>query len=461
MAAPSNIVWGSIVNSKAKLGISVTETSITSSTVYLHIEVWLALRWNINDSSNTLTFTYTDGGSSTGYSTITQNNLALNFGTTSGSGWSESASQQKVFERDDSWSRVSTNRTLEFSSSLGPLAGEAYTVSASTTYTVPAQSVTTHIVSYDANGGSGAPSSQTKVYGSILTLSSTIPTRNQYNFVTWNTARNGSGTNRAPGSLYGEDVDVTLYAQWSPWTHTLRYDLNGGTGNFPDQTQTTGNVVTMHSGIPTRTGYTFLGWYFDADGNGRILEPGHAYHYVQNGGVAMLTAQWEINVYTITFNANGGYGAPSPQEKTHGVNLTLSSITPSRAGYTFKGWGNSSSTTTVSYQPGGTYSNNANITLYAIWEVLFNEDFVDINLYLDGTCYAREYIEDDSFYIDKYGILHANEFIEQSSNDGLFFVDSNSSFTAVKFVEGELVKLVDDLGNLLIDENGNYLVCVN
>ncbi len=314
MAAPSNTVWGSIVNDKGRLGISVTQTSMTATMVYLHIEVWLALKWNINDSSNTFTFTYTDSGNPTGYSTITQDNLVLNFGTTSGSGWSESSSQQKVFERDDSWSRTGTNRILEFSSSLGPLAGDAYTVSVSTTYTAPAQ---THTVSYDANGGTGAPAAQTKVWGSILTLSSTVPTRNQYNFVTWNTARNGSGTNRAPGSLYGDDVDITLYAQWSPWTHTLRYDLNGGTGNFPDQIQTTGNVVIMHSDIPTRPGYKFLGWYFDADGNGRILEPGHAYHYVQNGGIAMLTAQWEVsNVAYVKHN--GSYVACNTYCKSNG-----------------------------------------------------------------------------------------------------------------------------------------------
>ena len=72
----------------------------------------------------------------------------------------------------------------------------------------------THTVTYNANGGTGAPASQTKVWGSVLTLSSTIPTRTGYDFVIWNTAANGSGSSYAPGSSYGYDADMTLYAIW-------------------------------------------------------------------------------------------------------------------------------------------------------------------------------------------------------------------------------------------------------
>lgn len=291
MAAPSNTVWGSVVNDKAKLGISVTQTSLTDSKVYLHIEVWLAVKWNINDSSNTLQFTYTDAGSSTGYSTITQNNLALNFGTTSGSGWSESDSQQKVFEYDDNWSKLSTNRILEFSSSLGALASDGYTVSVSTSYTVPAQ---THTVTYNANGGSGAPASQTKVYGTILTLSSTKPTRSYYNFKNWNTAQNGTGTSYNPGGQYGADADVILYAQWTPYTHTVAYDANGGSGVPAPQTKTYGTALYVSTDIPTRNGYKFIGWNTDKNGNGTSYASGATYGYDQNGGTVILYAQWEI-----------------------------------------------------------------------------------------------------------------------------------------------------------------------
>ena len=75
--------------------------------------------------------------------------------------------------------------------------------------------------------------------------------------------------------------------------------------------------------------------------------------------------------FTVSYNANGGTGAPASQTKTYGVNLTLSSTIPTRAGYAFKGWA-TSSTGTVAYQAGGTYSANSAVTLYAVWELLGN-----------------------------------------------------------------------------------------
>ncbi len=72
--------------------------------------------------------------------------------------------------------------------------------------------------------------------------------------------------------------------------------------------------------------------------------------------------------FTVSYNANGGTGAPASQTKTYGVNLTLSSTIPTRAGYAFKGWA-TSSTGAVAYPAGGTYTANSAITLYAVWEV--------------------------------------------------------------------------------------------
>ena len=72
-----------------------------------------------------------------------------------------------------------------------------------------------HTVSYNANGGSGAPGAQTKIYGTNLTLSSTVPTRSGYSFAGWNTNSSGTGTNYAAGATYSSESDVTLYAKWS------------------------------------------------------------------------------------------------------------------------------------------------------------------------------------------------------------------------------------------------------
>ena len=86
----------------------------------------------------------------------------------------------------------------------------------------------THTVHYDANKGTGAPIDDQKIYGEDLVISSSQPTREGYKFIGWNTCVDGSGNTYQPGVKYSDDVDLTLYAQWEPITHTVHYDANGG-----------------------------------------------------------------------------------------------------------------------------------------------------------------------------------------------------------------------------------------
>lgn len=72
--------------------------------------------------------------------------------------------------------------------------------------------------------------------------------------------------------------------------------------------------------------------------------------------------------YKVTYNANGGSGAPEAQTKYYKHTLKLSSTKPSRSNYTFKGWATSSTATTATYQPGANLTTNANVTLYAVWQ---------------------------------------------------------------------------------------------
>lgn len=76
-----------------------------------------------------------------------------------------------------------------------------------------------------------------------------------------------------------------------------------------------------------------------------------------------------LDSYTVTYNGNGNTGGtvPAKQTKYYGKSLTLSSSQPTKTGYTFLGWGTSSTATTASYQPGGSYTSNSAVTLYAIW----------------------------------------------------------------------------------------------
>ena len=80
--------------------------------------------------------------------------------------------------------------------------------------------------------------------------------------------------------------------------------------------------------------------------------------------------------YTVTYNANGGSGAIANQTKWYGEALTLSTAKPTKSGYTFKGWATSTanaSAGTVNYASGASYTSNAALTLYAVWELAYSK----------------------------------------------------------------------------------------
>lgn len=227
----------------------------------------------------------------------------------------------------------------------------------------------TYAITYNANGGSGAPVAQTKTYGVNLTLSSTKPTRTGFNFVNWNTNSAGTGSSYSAGGTYSANSAATLYAQWNPYTHTVAFNANGGSGAPASQTKTYGSTITLSSTKPTRSGYTFVKWNTKKDGTGTSYSPGQTYGSDQNGGTVTLYAIWSADTYTISYNANGGSGAPATQSKTHGVALILSSTIPTRAGYKFAGWNTNAAGNGTTYAAGSTYTGNASATLYAQWKV--------------------------------------------------------------------------------------------
>ena len=150
-------------------------------------------------------------------------------------------------------------------------------------------------------------------------------------------------------------------------SYTVTYNANGGSGAPSNQTKWHGTALILSSTKPTRSGYAFQGWATSASGS---VAYAAGASYTANSSVT-LYAIWKANTYPVTYNANGGSGAPAAQTKTYGKALTLSSTKPTRTNYTFKGWGTSASATTVTYSAGATYSANAAITLYAIWELAY------------------------------------------------------------------------------------------
>ena len=221
-------------------------------------------------------------------------------------------------------------------------------------------SANTYYVTYNANGGSGAPAQQAFVYNSGAKISTTKPTRTGYTFVNWDYG----GTKFNPGDAIPSGWgSFTLKAQWKANSYTITYSANGGSGAPAQQAFVYNSGAKISTTKPTRTGYTFVNW----DYGGTKFNPGDA---IPSGwGSFTLKAQWKANSYTITYSANGGSGAPDNQTKVAGQTLTLSSTKPTRSGYTFRGWKEISKTNKY-YQPGSSYTNDYNgetITMRAVW----------------------------------------------------------------------------------------------
>lgn len=161
---------------------------------------------------------------------------------------------------------------------------------------------------------------------------------------------------------------IVLTVTTNETDYTLSYSANGGSG-APSSQKGTGvgsYTFTISSTKPTRTGYTFLGWSLSSTATSASYQPGGSITLTAND---TLYAVWKANTYTVSYNANGGSGAPSNQTKTYGVTLTLSNTKPTRTGYTFSAWNTAQNGSGTSYAPGGSYTANAAVTLYAQWTV--------------------------------------------------------------------------------------------
>ena len=161
--------------------------------------------------------------------------------------------------------------------------------------------------------------------------------------------------------------DVYLSVTTSETDYTLTYNANGGSGAPGRQTGTGvgSHTFTISGTKPTRAGHTFLGWSLSSTATSASYQPGGSITLTAS---ATLYAVWRINTYTVSYNANGGSGAPASQTKTYGAPLTLSAAKPTRAGHTFLGWNTKADGSGAGYAAGGSYTANAAATLYAQWQ---------------------------------------------------------------------------------------------
>lgn len=256
------------------------------------------------------------------------------------------------------WSTDKTATTAEYK------AGDTYTADADATlYAVWKQ--ITYTIKFDANGGTGAPTAQTKIYGEKLTLSTVTPTREGYTFIGWGDSDNPTAARYGAGSHYTYNRNDVLTAVWLINTYTITYDVGEGWAVLESETKDHGTDLVLNKTAPTRTGYTFLGWATSEGSTNIAYKLGDTYS--QNEDIT-LYAIWKPDEYTITYHLNGGSGTMSSQTKVHDIALTLTTTTPTREGYTFLGWSEYKDATYASYEAGAKFEVNDTVTLYAIWD---------------------------------------------------------------------------------------------
>ena len=177
----------------------------------------------------------------------------------------------------------------------------------------------------------------------------------------------GYGSAGGSGVSVSHTWDVPALA-----SYTVAFNANGGSGAPGTQTKWYGKTLVLSSAKPTRSGYTFIGWSTSSTATSATYAAGSSY---TANSAATLYAIWKKNL-TLSYNANGGSGAPAAQSATvynatTSYRFTIPSTKPSRERYNFLGWATSSGATTAAYQPGGTYTISSNATLYAVWEIAY------------------------------------------------------------------------------------------
>ncbi|MBQ9514962.1 MAG: InlB B-repeat-containing protein [Ruminococcus sp.] len=203
--------------------------------------------------------------------------------------------------------------------------------------------------------------------------------------------KNGSSTKLNSGTTYTIDGANTYYARYSAKQYSITLNLTGGKTFTPDllssETTPSDAVVSWASGytaptsryytqsttLPTAsdvtaTGRVFLGWYDNANCTGTAVTSISA----TTAANKTYYAKWKWDSYTITYNKGSGTsitGTVSNGTKTYGTAYTITSDTFSRPGFTQVGWSTTENATSVEYNFGDSYSTDAALTLYPVWEL--------------------------------------------------------------------------------------------
>lgn len=164
-------------------------------------------------------------------------------------------------------------------------------------------------------------------------------TKAGYTWKNWNSEADGTGTNLGTGETYvssNRTGDISVYACYDLITYDITYNLNGGTN--PNDAPTSYNITTTTFNLPTtptKTGYTFAGWYTTSDfSDNKVTQ-------IAQGSTddKEFWAKWTATEYTITYNDLYDVTHSNPTAYTiESETITFTNPTSERTGYTFAGW---------------------------------------------------------------------------------------------------------------------------
>ena len=208
----------------------------------------------------------------------------------------------------------------------------------------------TATVSFNANSGTGGQTATvTATYDAAMpTISTTAPTRAGYTFMGWYDNADytkGAQYYTAAGAsarTWNKTANTTLYAGWKADTYTITYNLNGGTNATANPATYNIETATITLGTPTKTGYTFGGWYTESAFTNKVTQ-------IAKGSTGNKTfyAKWTAKIIPVTLRS---YDDTTTHQTVYlkydtgwfsdaAATTAITTITkPTRSGYTFRGY---------------------------------------------------------------------------------------------------------------------------
>jgi len=232
------------------------------------------------------------------------------------------------------------------------------------------------------------------------TISFYTPTRDGYTFLGWSTSTTATSPAYQAGDYVTWELDPTgldsvyLYPVWRANATELISNMDGQATISPAGSTVHYTFTPATSG--TYVIYSYTGTWGALDSRVYLYDENHtqlgadddggegnnfrlAYYMTAGTTYFFEICLWDASLegtvefvfgraYNVSYNANGGSGAPATQQQDTYKTTELSSIVPTREGYTFLGWATSANATTADYQPGDLLRVSTDTTLYAVWK---------------------------------------------------------------------------------------------